>query len=99
KRNGPVVNGTSKIQQGPHGNENSKLHPKGHTFKEVVQGGGKNLPRNNQKEWIAKAKGKGKSRLTEEEYRAGIMEIEVEGENLKQLEGSYVGTLKEFADV
>ncbi|MCI06555.1 hypothetical protein A2U01_0027615, partial [Trifolium medium] len=99
KRNGPVVNGTSKIQQGPHGNGNSKLHSKGHTFKEVVQGGGKILQRNNQNEWIAKVKGKEKSRLTEEEYRAGIMAIEVESKNLKQLEGSYVGTLKEFADV
>ncbi|GAU23942.1 hypothetical protein TSUD_181310 [Trifolium subterraneum] len=27
------------------------------------------------------------------------MEIEVELDNLKQLEGSYVGTLKDFADV
>ncbi|MCI61729.1 hypothetical protein A2U01_0082986, partial [Trifolium medium] len=64
------MNGTS--------NDNSKWHPKGHTFKEVVQGGGKNLPTNNQKEWVAKAKRKGKSRLTDEEYRAGIMAIEAE---------------------
>ncbi|MCI19800.1 RNA-binding protein 25-like, partial [Trifolium medium] len=81
------------------------VQSKGQTFKEVVQGvnnlsgGGKKLPTVKHNEWFVKAKKKGKSRLTEEEYRAGVMEIEVESENLKQLEGSFVGTLNEIADV
>ncbi|GAU42702.1 hypothetical protein TSUD_43120 [Trifolium subterraneum] len=51
-----------------------------------------------QNAWIPKG-AKRKPRLTDEEYRAGVMAIEVEQDNLKQLEGSFVGTLKYFADV
>ncbi|MCH83632.1 RNA recognition motif [Trifolium medium] len=42
--------------------------------------------------------GKGMIRLAEEEYRAGIMAIDVEPDNLKNLEGSFVGTLRRIAD-
>ncbi|KAK2381717.1 hypothetical protein QL285_069304 [Trifolium repens] len=35
----------------------------------------------------------------EEEQRAGIMEIEAESQNLEKLAGSYVGTLREIAEV
>jgi hypothetical protein len=45
-----------------------------------------------------KNKSKGKSRLTNEEYRAGIMAIEAEPQNLKKFEGGYVGTLREITD-
>ncbi|GAU50425.1 hypothetical protein TSUD_300250 [Trifolium subterraneum] len=89
----PVLNEIAKIQK-----DNLNAQIRGQTFKEVMQGGGKSIPRNKQNEWIVKANGKRKSRLTDEEYRAGIMAIEAEAENLKHLEGSFVGKLKEFAD-
>ncbi|GAU35004.1 hypothetical protein TSUD_103270 [Trifolium subterraneum] len=69
----PVLNETEKTQ-----NENSKVKSRGQTFKAVVQGGRQYIPKNKQSEWIAKANGKRKARLTDEEYRAGIMAIEAE---------------------
>ncbi|GAU47979.1 hypothetical protein TSUD_87830 [Trifolium subterraneum] len=98
KRNGAALNETKRMQNAILMNDNLKVQHRGQTFKEAVLGGGKHIPRNKQNEWIVKANGKRKSRLTEEEYRAGIMAIETEAENLKQLEGSFVGTLTKFAD-
>jgi hypothetical protein len=64
----------------------------------VVQGGNRDNV-NKQNGWVVKTKEKRRSRLIEEEQRAEIMEIEAESQNLKKLEGSYVGTLREIAEV
>ncbi|MCI58325.1 hypothetical protein A2U01_0079579, partial [Trifolium medium] len=86
----PFFNGDGGKKVGVDANRNPKVvQSKGQTFKEVVQGddklsgGGKKLPSVKQNEWIVKDNRKGRSRLTEEEYRAGVMEIEVEPGNLK----------------
>jgi hypothetical protein len=68
------------------------------SFKEVVQGGNR-VNINKQNSWVVKTKVKRKSRLIKEEQRAGIMEIEAESQNLEKLAGSYVGTLREIAEV
>jgi hypothetical protein len=83
-------------QPGSAGGE-LRLQSNGKSFLEVVQGGNRNTVQN-QMLWRTKPKFKVNSRLTDEEYRAGIMAIEAEPENLKRLEGSFVGILREMAD-
>jgi hypothetical protein len=89
----PIENG------GKHGDTTggvARVQSNGQTFKEVVQGV-KKATVQNQFAWKANTKPKSKSRLTDEEYRAGIMAIEAEPENLKRLDGSFVGTLRDMA--
>jgi hypothetical protein len=80
---------------GPRGEQRQGT---GKSFKEVVLGGNKSNP-NNQKGWVVKNNDKGKKKLTEAELKAGIMAIDAEPQILKKLEGSYVGTLQQIADV
>ncbi|WJX71605.1 hypothetical protein P8452_55583 [Trifolium repens] len=75
----------------------ARFQTNGQSFKDVVQGEKKTTV-HNQFAWKAKPKIKSNSRLTDEEYRAGIMAIEAEPENLKRLEGSYVGILRDMAE-
>ncbi|KAK2359679.1 zinc finger CCCH domain-containing protein [Trifolium repens] len=75
----------------------ARVQAKGQTFKEAVQGV-KKTTMLNQFAWKAKPKIKSKSRLTDEEYRAGIMAIDAEPENLKRLEGCFVGILRNMVD-
>ncbi|WJX20200.1 hypothetical protein P8452_09784 [Trifolium repens] len=70
----------------------------GNSFKDVVLGGNKGNT-NNQKGWVVKNKDKGRKKLTDAEYKAGIMAIDAEPKMMKKLEGSYVGTLQQIANV
>jgi hypothetical protein len=78
--------------------EGHSIQEAGKTYKDMVLGVNKGNA-NKQKGWVEKSKAKGKKRLTDEEYKVGIMAIDAEPQNLKMLEGSYVGTLTDIADV
>jgi hypothetical protein len=75
----------------------ARLKPSGKSFKEVVQEV-HTATMHNQPVWRTKPKFKVNNRLTDEEYRAGIMAIEADPENLKRLEGSFVGILRNMSD-
>jgi hypothetical protein len=91
----PVENAGGK-QPGLTGGE-SRLKSNGKSFKEVVQDVNRATVQN-QVVWRTKPKLKVNTRLTDEEYRAGIMAIEADPENLKRLEGSFVGILRDMTN-
>jgi hypothetical protein len=100
-RRGETANNTNSKSGGKNvglGREAAKEVRVGVSFKEIVQGA-TNGTSKKQQGWKAKPSFKQKGRLTDEEYRAGIMAIDAEPQNLKKLEGSYVGTLRDIKDV
>jgi hypothetical protein len=102
----------ARVQEATSNRAESRQFGAGTSFKDTLLGGnkGKIDKLNNQNDnnndkskkqngWVVKAKAKGRNKLTDAEYKAGVMAIDAEPKNLKMLDGSFVGTLKEIADV